>query len=131
MDKLNGIRLNLGNVRNDLKNQSAQQKKEDQPAPQAEKAPVVTNQVDPEKVMDAMKKHGIHNLNHVMAQGKVASTSIQEAMDFFTKAITPQMHTDLTEKVKQACAKEFPAGKVHPDVITEVVDNIIFDSLTA
>lgn len=130
VDKLNRINVNIGKVNNNLQKESSKQAHED-----AEKAPaktnVSTNHVDPDKVMDAMKKHGLHNMNHVMASGQVGSKSITESINYFTSVMTPENHAKITEKVKATCQQEFPTLQISPDVISEVVDNLIFNSLLA
>jgi hypothetical protein len=131
VDKLNRINVNIGNVNNDLAKHAEKQPKPEAEQKAPEKPALVQAHLDPDKVLDAMKKHGIHNLNHVMASGKVGCKSIQDSIDCFTNAISPEMHTQLTSKVQEACKKEFPQANIHPDVIAEVVDNLLFDVLIA
>lgn len=130
MDKLNSINVNIGKVNSNLQKESSKQSKEE-----TEKAPeqnaVSTNYVDPDKVMDAMKKHGLHNMNHVMASGQVGSKSITDSINYFTSVMTPENHAQITEKVKATCQKEFPTLQIDSDVVSEVVDNLIFNSLLA
>ena len=130
VDKLNRININVGNIQSKNQNASKGDKAEkEQNVP--EQSLVAQNHVDPDKVLDAMKRQGLHNFNHVMASGNVGSKSITEAVNQFTSMITPEMHSEITEKVKAVCAQEFPTSKIHPDVIAEAVDNIIFESLSA
>lgn len=131
VDKLNRINVNIGKVNNDLAKNAEKQPKQEAEKNPVDKPALANSYLDPDKVLDAMKKHGIHNLNHVMASGKVGCKSITEAVDFFTSAISPEMHARLTLKVQEACKKEFPSVNINPDVIAEVVDNLLFDALIA
>lgn len=131
MDKLNNINFKLGSVNNDLFKEKAKKEPVENEQKPVAQPKVECKNVDPDKVLDAMKKHGVHNLNHVVASGKVASKSITDSMDFFTSAISPETHRNLTEKVKTVFQQEFPSAQMDPEVIAEVVDNIIFETLTA
>lgn len=131
VDKLNKVNVNVGSVNNDLLKQSSKQEANEQRPIEEEKAPVEYESIDPEKVLDAMKKHGVNNFCQAMASGKIACKSITESMDFFANTITPELHTKLTDRVKNVFKKEFPTADPDPDLITEVVDDIIFDALTA
>ena len=130
VDKLNRININIGNVQPDKQNVFKGDNAEKE-VKNPEEALVAKNYIDPDKVLDAMKRQGLHNLNHVMASGNVGSKSISDAMNHFTSMITPQIHSEITEKVKAVCAKEFPSANIHPDVIAETVDNIIFEAISA
>lgn len=131
MDKLNKINLNIGAIKNDLQQQAKKRVEEKKEEKAGEKPQIAHEQVDPDVLMEAMKKHGMNNLNLVMASGNVASKTITDAIDFFTSAVSPEMHKDLTDKVKLIFKAEFPAAQMDPEVITEVVDNMLFEALTA
>jgi hypothetical protein len=132
VDKLNRINVNIGSVNNDLQQQSKNnQEAEKKEVQEKEQVKPEYKQVDPDRLMDAMKRHGVHNFNHVMASGKVGSKSISDAVNYFTNSISPKQHTELTDKVKAVCKQEFPRSELDPDIIAEVVDNIIFETLTA
>lgn len=131
VDKLNKLNFNIGAVNHDLNKQKQAPVEEQKEAKASDKPLVAQNYVDPEKVLDAMKKHGIHNMNHVVASGNVGYKSITDAINFFTDTVSPEMHSKLTEKVKVACQQEFPKTDIAPDIIAEVVDNLLFDALLA
>ncbi|MGD9579934.1 MAG: hypothetical protein AB7V50_01045 [Vampirovibrionia bacterium] len=130
VDKLNRINVNVGSVNNNLQKESSQQAQEEVEVTQ-ENTTVATNHVDPDTVMDAMKKHGLHNMNNVMASGQVGSKSITDSINYFTSAISPEKHAQITEKVKDVCKQEFPTLQMNSDTLSEVVDNLIFNSLLA
>jgi capsular polysaccharide biosynthesis protein len=131
VDKLNRINVNINNVQGDMQQRARKEEAEQKEVKEQEQIRAEHKHVDPDKLMDAMKKHGLHNLNHVMASGKVASKTISDAINYFTDAISPQKHAEITNKVCEVFKQEFPGAKLDRDVVEEVVDNLIFDALTA
>lgn len=131
MDKINNINARFNNINpnynlpKDSKQQQSQQevnKEAEAPKPQA-------NYVDPDKVMDAMAKHGVLQMMQSVSFGQVKSKSIEDSVNFFTNTISPEMHAQLTERATKVFQKEFPTTKMDPDFIAETVDTMIFDSL--
>jgi hypothetical protein len=132
VDKLNKISGQyVGSVNNDLNKSSKQQQEVEQDDKQEASPAIECKNLEPDKVMDAMKQFGLHNLNNVMASGNVTNKSISDAMNHFTSNITPEMHENITKKVEDVIAKEFPNANVNQDLVAGIVDELIFSALGA
>ena len=129
MDKLNKIGLNINAVQNDLQKQPKKQEQEEITSTPKEALKPEYQQLDPDKIFDAMKRHGLQNLGQIIASNTPASNSIKDNMDYFIQNITPEKHQQITAKAQEIFKKEFPNVEMKPDLISDVVDNIIFEAL--
>lgn len=129
MDKINGFNPFTGKVQNDLAKESSKKQPEKSDAEKVDTNAAVYSALDPDQVMNAMKKHGLYNMVNIKKNNDPALLSISQSMEHFTSQIPPENYNNLTKKVTEACSKEFPNQKLDSEFISQVVENIIFESL--
>jgi len=129
MGKLDKINLNIGSVKNDLKQKSKKQKTEEVDTT-VETSKVEYQQVEPDKILEAMKKHGLQKLGKLKNSNEDSSDTVKESVNYFITNVTPEKHEEITKKVKDVFVEEFPNAEMQPDLISDVVDNLIFEALT-
>lgn len=129
MDKINGFNPFTGKVQNDLAKESSKKQPEGSEAETVDANAAVYTSLDPDQVMDAMKKHGLYNMVNIKKNNDSSLLSISQSVEHFTSQVPPENYNNLTKKVSEACSKEFPNQKLDPEFIAQVVENIIFETL--